>query len=129
MRSRQSPRPRVAAVRPEDPISFLAGLNVSIHHVTTIVQESINLYALWSRFKEEASPDSAHQLTVARRKDKLKGRGRLPNAEIDEEITTSTMIQLVLQMREQREADLSHPPSTGKLVAINKMLERAQAAG
>jgi cyclin C len=115
--------------RTEDPISFLAGLNVSISHVTTVIQEFINLYTLWSRFKEEATPDSAHQFSGARKKDKGKGRGRMPNAEIDEEITTSTMRQLVIQMREQKEVDISHPPSTGKAVAINKMLERAQAAG
>lgn len=115
--------------RSEDPITFLAGLNVSIPHVTTIIQEFVSLYALWSRFKEEAGPDSAHHLSGARKKDKGKGKGRLSNTEGEQEITTSTLTHLAIQMREQKETDMAHPPSTGKAVAINKMLERAQAAG
>jgi len=115
--------------RSDDPISFLAGLNVSISHIATIIQEFISLYGLWSRFKEEATPDSAQHFSGTRKKDKSKAKERISNTEVDEDITTSNLTQLVIQMREQRETDIAHPPSTGKNVAINKMLERAQAAG
>jgi len=116
--------------RIDDPISFLAGLNVPIPRVATIIQEFISLYALWARFKEEASPDSAHHLSGARKKDKGKDKtkGRPTYVDTDGEITTSTMTQLVIHMREQKETDMAHPPSIGRAVAINKVIERAQAA-
>jgi cyclin C len=109
----------------------LAGLNVPIPRVATIIQELISLYTLWSRFKEESIPDSAHHLSGARKKDKgkEKGKGRPLNVDTSGEITTSTMTQLTIHMREQKEADMAHPPSTGRAVAINKVIERAQIAG
>ncbi|EPQ59791.1 cyclin-like protein [Gloeophyllum trabeum ATCC 11539] len=38
----------------QDPISFLASLNVSMTQVATIMQEIIALYTLWDRYKEES---------------------------------------------------------------------------
>ncbi|KAG7096438.1 hypothetical protein E1B28_003875 [Marasmius oreades] len=44
--------------KPQDPITFLAGLNVSIQHIATIAQEIISLYSLWDRYREDSSPDA-----------------------------------------------------------------------
>jgi cyclin C len=43
-------------------------------------------------------------------------------------VTPAMLSALLQRMRESRLADISHPP-TGRPVAINKMLERTQAAG
>lgn len=43
-------------------------------------------------------------------------------------VTSIFLAHLVIKMREAHLADLAHPP-TGRPVAVNKMLERAQAAG
>ena len=43
-------------------------------------------------------------------------------------VTSIFLVHLVVKMREAHLADIAHPP-TGRPVAVNKMLERAQAAG
>ncbi|KAH9927865.1 cyclin-like protein [Amylocystis lapponica] len=43
-------------------------------------------------------------------------------------VTPAFLTQLLLRMREARMVDLAHP-ATGRPVAVNKMLERTQAAG
>ena len=56
----KKPRP------PQDPIAFLAELNVSLPLVATISQEIISLYALWDQYKEDVAPDAtklARELT------------------------------------------------------------------
>ena len=44
-----------------------------------------------------------------------------------EQVTSGFLVRLLLQMREQRAVDMAHPPNGRQ--AVNKMLERAQAAG
>ncbi|KAK7459632.1 RNA polymerase II holoenzyme cyclin-like subunit [Stygiomarasmius scandens] len=39
----------------QDPISFLANLNVSLSLISTISQEIISLYSLWDRYHEESA--------------------------------------------------------------------------
>jgi cyclin-C len=113
----------------EDPINFLAGMNVSIPLVVSIVQDLIGLYALWSKVKDDQSAESAHASSSgSRKKDKARDlRDAAANAGAEEEITTLSLTNLVLRMRERRDQDMSHPAS-GRPVAINKVLERAQAS-
>ncbi|TFK63986.1 cyclin-like protein [Pluteus cervinus] len=41
----------------QDPISFLADLNISLPLIATISQEIISLYTLWDRYKEDTTPE------------------------------------------------------------------------
>lgn len=43
----------------QDPITFLAELNVSLPLVASISQEIISLYTLWDQYKEDVTPDAA----------------------------------------------------------------------
>lgn len=45
--------------QPQDPIAFLAELNVSLPLVASISQEIISLYALWDQYKEDITPDAS----------------------------------------------------------------------
>ena len=141
----------------QDVVGFMAGLNVSMNLVATIAQEIISLYALWDRYSEDpnANADSAkssfmHKTSVAsgsgatRRAGTRSGRasgvirddltvgGDVLTVQEDsarsEIVTPTFLVQLLVRMREQRMADLAHPAS-GRPVAVNKMLERTQAAG
>ena len=136
----------------------MAGLNVSMSLVATITQEIISLYALWDRYSEDpnVNVDSArssfiHKSTAmtsggigTRRASTRSGRpcavindGAIASGDVlatqedgtrNKIITPTFLVQLLLRMREQRMADLAHPAS-GRPVAVNKMLERTQAAG
>ncbi|KAL0058138.1 RNA polymerase II holoenzyme cyclin-like subunit [Marasmius tenuissimus] len=138
----------------QDPISFLAGLNVSMQHIATIAQEIISLYSLWDRYREDSSPDASsssssknqhvhrHSPFHSPSKRSATSAGLLSStgtpekddvfgdsgSESDMTCTPAFLTKLLLRMREQRIADLAHPAS-GKPVAVNKMLERTQAAG
>ncbi|EJF63145.1 cyclin-like protein [Dichomitus squalens LYAD-421 SS1] len=139
--------------QPQDVIGFMAGLNVSMTLVATIAQEIISLYALWDRYSEDVHADSARSSFLhksgsasggTRRGGVKAGRsasvvssgtitsGNTPSTQDDsaqnEIVTPMSLVQLLLRMREQRMTDLAHPPS-GRPVAVNKMLERTQAAG
>ncbi|KAI8984896.1 cyclin-like protein [Trametes punicea] len=142
--------------QPPDLVGWMAGLNVSMSLVATIAQEMISLYALWDRYSEDAGT-SAEQARAAgtaslRNAHVLRGsratkqpgtrsggvlHGGVGNSmeiskgdegERSEVITPMFLVQLLLRMREARMADLAHPAS-GRPVAVNKMLERTQAAG
>ncbi|KAK7031217.1 RNA polymerase II holoenzyme cyclin-like subunit [Paramarasmius palmivorus] len=133
---RSSRQHTVEPKKQQDPIAFLAGLNVSMQHVATIAQEIISLYCLWDRYKEDSSPDAGSSAS----KQRVRGSGgsRAPSedgsvssgtsGETETVATQAFLTKLLLRMREQRIADMSHPPN-GKPVAVNKMLERTQAAG
>lgn len=49
----------VSPKKPQDPIAFLSGLNVSLPLIATIAQEIISLYTLWDQYKEDVSPDAS----------------------------------------------------------------------
>ena len=85
----------------------------------------IDLYSLWGKLKDDQTAESAQSLSGNKKKEKAKERANLDK---EEEMTTLTLTHLVIRMREQREADVS-PPATAKPMAVNKMLERTQAAG
>ncbi|KAI0352803.1 cyclin-like protein [Trametes cingulata] len=139
--------------QPPDPIGWMAGLNVSMSLVATIAQEIISLYALWDRYDEDAgkSSESAKATPSQRAVNPLRGMrartaarsgsvlsgatgssGDTPEAKDDaiptDVVTPMFLVQLLLRMREARMADLAHP-ANGRPVAVNRMLERTQAAG
>ncbi|PPQ82834.1 hypothetical protein CVT25_009209 [Psilocybe cyanescens] len=127
--------------KPQDPITFLSELNVSLSLVATIAQEIISLYTLWDQYKEDASPDAtkaARELTNSPSPIKRSGSahastsgGATPGAEesLDSEgnyITTAYLSSVVQKLRESRLIDIS---PMGRPVAVNKRLERTQAVG
>jgi len=136
----------------QDIIGFFARLNVSMPLIATIAQEIISLYALWDRYKEDGNTESAKNSLSAQAtspytpgtgsKKTLSGTSRSGSLnsgsnggtpadardDAEENVVTPTfLVQLLVKMRENRLADIPHPGS-GKPVAINKMLERTQAA-
>lgn len=42
-----------------DAVGFLAGLNISMPLVATVVQEIVSMYALWARYREDGVPDGS----------------------------------------------------------------------
>ncbi|OSD01686.1 cyclin-like protein [Trametes coccinea BRFM310] len=128
--------------QPPDLIGWMAGLNVSMSLVATIAQEIISLYALWDRYSEDAGAGEkgslrhAHALRGSRAAKEAGSRSgsaemseaRDEGAQGEVRITPMFLVQLLLHMRQKRMEDLSHP-ANGRPVAVNKMLERTQAAG
>ncbi|KAF9268444.1 cyclin-like protein [Marasmius fiardii PR-910] len=154
--SRRTSRQSQVNKKPQDPIAFLAGLNVSMQHIATIAQEIISLYSLWDRYREDSSPDAGssskhlhqHRLSPFNSPSKRStaslgtpekddifgdgsstgGSGGYGSPDTENVVTPGFLTKLLIRMREQRVADLAHPAS-GKPVVVNKMLERTQAAG
>jgi cyclin-C len=115
---------------PQDVIGFMAGLNVSMPLVATIAQEIIALYTLWDRYKEDAAPESGRSAFGSRASGGFAALGkRAAEKEADGVVTPAILTQLLLRMREARSADLAAQSASGRAVAVNKMLERTQAAG
>ena len=131
----------------------MAGLNVSMSLVATVAQEIVSLYALWERYSEDANANATARAAFLQRssaaglgggagvKRSAGGSGRsgrsggAPVAAVvkedgaqNETVTPMFLVQLLLEMRERRMEDMAHPAS-GRPVAVNKMLERTQAAG
>jgi cyclin-C len=99
----------------QDFVGFMAGLRVSLPTVAMIAQEILSLYTLWERYSD-AAPESGL------------GQSAVGNIAGDDVVTPASLTQLLLRMREARLADLAHPAS-GQPMAVNKRLERTQAAG
>lgn len=154
--------PTESPKKPQDPIAFLADLNVSLPLIATVSQEIISLYSLWDRYKEDAMPEaSRHNRDQAQspfsgstsstsptkrsapesRSGSLNAGNSNAGTPMDTKedsgesgwsegsyVTPAFLSAILVKMREARLADMSHPAS-GRPVAINKMLERTQAAG
>ena len=128
---------------PQDLIGFLAGLNVSMSVVGTIVQEILSFYTLWDLFTDEKNqdtsksgqPSTSNILPRGTAGVKRDSSGNpieeyLPPAPIDlanespqESVTAASMIQTFVKMREARMADLAN----SKPHPVNKMLEKTQS--
>jgi len=133
-------------------IGFFAELNVSMPLIATIAQEIISLYTLWDRYKEDGNTESAKNSFSGQAaspytpgtgsKRTLSGTSRSGSmnsgsnsgspSEVREDaeentVTPTFLMQMLVRMRENRLADVAHPAS-GRPVAVNKMLERTQAA-
>ncbi|GBE79033.1 cyclin-like protein [Sparassis latifolia] len=120
--------------QPQDIVGFMAGLHVSMPLIATIAQEMVSLYTLWDRYKEDPNAESARGAfaTTGRKRD-VSGALRGGTADgkqdtVQSFVTPMFLIRSLIRMREARLADMAHPAS-GRPVAVNKMLERAQAAG
>jgi cyclin-C len=137
----------------QDIIGFFAELNISMPLIATIAQEIISLYALWDRYKEDGNAESAKNSFSAQpgspytpgtaSKRTLSGTSRSGSLNSgsnvgtpiegredveDNVVTPAFLVDLLVRMRDNRLADVAHPAS-GRPVAVNKMLERTQAAG
>lgn len=151
----------VTPKKPQDPIAFLADLNVSLPMVATIAQEIIAMYTLWDRYNEDVSPDAklARELTnspmasggalsasgspAKRTVSRSESLGGAPTPVDDggsmgtpagtegSHITPAFLSAVLLRMRELRvmETAPSMGSSSSRPVAVNKRLERTQAAG
>jgi len=126
---------------PQDLIGFLAGLNVSMSTVGTVVQEILSFYTLWDLFADEKNQDisksgqpsasNLHRGTAGVKRDSSGNpiQESLPPVPIDlanepphEPVTAVSVLQTFIKMREARIADLASP----KPPLVNKMLEKAQ---
>ena len=138
----------------QDAIGFMAGLNVNMEVISSIAQEIISRYILWWRYGEDAVAASARssfasdQQSSATSSLKRTASGQLRSAsdaksqdgtpidstqQASEEtrrpavITPTFLTKLLVRMREGRMADMAHP-ATGRPMALDKRLERAQNA-
>ncbi|KAI6020174.1 hypothetical protein PISMIDRAFT_675129 [Pisolithus microcarpus 441] len=155
--SRQASASSFGSKKPQDFIGFFAGLNVSMPLIATIAQQMISLYSIWERYKEDVdtsdtarsafctqtnSPYSATTQgtghTLAEGRSASHSRVGTPVVETPDDIrkvdglsvvTPATLVQTLTRMRENRLSDLARHSTGGRPVVINKMLERAQAAG
>ncbi|KAF9442492.1 cyclin-like protein [Macrolepiota fuliginosa MF-IS2] len=117
----------------QDPITFLSELTVSLPLIATISQEIISLYTLWDRYKEDAHPEAKLPTSTSNPISlSLPTNSNDVTNDDDETYVTPKQLSLVLQrMREARVMDVS-AQSVGVGIqrsAVNKMLERTQAAG
>ncbi|KAJ3482270.1 hypothetical protein NLI96_g7096 [Meripilus lineatus] len=126
-----------------DIVEFMAGLNVNMSLVATIVQEMISLYTLWERYKDDGSdPTSApfggtnhfsslpgHRRGATARSGSVMSGGTLSTAgtpNTSEDMHHHTMHQthghivnpgylsrLLLKMREAKMVDIGHGPGSG----------------
>ena len=126
----------------QDVIGFLAGLNVSMSAVGTVVQEILSFYTLWDLFSDEknqgtsksSAPSTSNPLSRGASGVKRDASGNpiqesAPAAPIDlanepphEPVTAASMFQAFIKMREARMADLANP----RPPPVNKMLEKTQ---
>lgn len=127
---------------PQDLIGFLAGLNVSMSAVATVVQEILSFYTLWDLFTDEKNQDTSKsgqpstssllpRATAGVKRDSSGNpiQESLPPAPIDsanepphEPVTAASILQTFIKMREVRMADLANQ----KPLPVNKMLEKTQ---
>ncbi|KIK42115.1 hypothetical protein CY34DRAFT_84145 [Suillus luteus UH-Slu-Lm8-n1] len=121
----------------QDFVAFFAELNVSMPLVATIAQEIISLYTLWERYLEDSDlVDSARNAFYghAQTQPGASHSGvstpveSLDDAQRPHGATPTFLLQVLTRMRENRLSDMAHA-SSGRPVAVNKMLERTQAAG
>lgn len=121
----------------QDFVAFFAELNVSMPLVATIAQEIISLYTLWERYLEDSDlVDSARSAFYvhAQAQPGASHSGvstpveSLDDAQRPNSATPTFLLQVLMRMRENRLSDMAHA-SSGRPVAVNKMLERTQAAG
>ena len=128
---------------PQDLIGFLAGLNVSMSVVGTIVQEILSFYTLWDLFADEKNQDTSKsgqpstsnllpRGTAGVKRDSSGNpiEEHFPPAPINlanepphEPVTAASILQTFIKMREARMADLADP----KPPPVNKVLEKTQS--
>ena len=136
-----------------DPITFLASLNVPLASVATIAQEMISFYNLSSRYVDESGPSNIGTSSSGRNKATEAGLdsflmdvdGKTPTGTASvEKVRPKQLVEMLKRVKGGKEKDLEMSlmsagtimsPSTAasahtiKGRAVNKRLERAQAAG
>jgi cyclin-C len=115
--SSSSAHRKAAPAQQQDFVGFMAGLRVSLPTIAMIAQEILSLYTLWERYSD-AAPESGLGASAA------------GDSAGEDVVTPAFLTQLLLRMREARLAGLAHPgPVSSQPMAVNKRLERTQAAG
>lgn len=135
-----------------DPITFLASLNVSLASIATIVQEMISFYTLSLRYVDESSPSSSTGNSSGRNKVTeadvnnflMDVDGKTPGGVSAEKVRPKQLVEMLKRRKGEKERDLEGPMMSAGTVmspvtaasahtikgrAVNKRLERAQAAG
>jgi cyclin C len=82
-------------------VQFLAGLNVSLPEVATVAQEMVALYALWDQLGEGSAGEAAAAVAEAGMKE--------PSHEAKRRVTERELVQVLLNMRLERDLDRMHP--------------------
>jgi cyclin-C len=108
-------KPAATPQQQQDFVGFMAGLRVSLPTVAMIAQEILSLYTLWERYSDTA-PESGL------------GQSAMVDSAGDDVVNPAFLTHVLLRMREKRLEDLAHPASAQPM-AVNKRLERTQAAG
>lgn len=103
--------------------------------IATIAQEMISLYAMWERYDDDGGDGvrsgfyvPACVPTQALRSGTGSCEGTPEEEEEDGMVTPAVLMRVLARMRESRLADLARS-TNGRAVAVNKILERAQAVG
>lgn len=85
-------------------IKFLAGLNVSLPEVATVAQEMVSLYALWDQLGEGSAGEAAAAVADSGMKEQ----------EAKRRVTEREVVQLLLNMRMERDLDRMGRPAGDK---------------
>jgi cyclin C len=98
--------------------------------VATIAQEIISMYTFWDRYQEDPDHADSARSAFHGRASGASTSGVTTPVESDaprpSSVTPAFLLQILTRMRENRLLDITH---SGRPVAVNKMLERTQAAG
>ncbi|CAK5275924.1 unnamed protein product [Mycena citricolor] len=101
-----------------DPVTFLAGLNVSLPLVASIAQEILGMYSLWERYLEGGAASSVATTPASPGEDDP----------VTTMVTPMTITLVLAKMREARFVDLRET-QLSDVVPRNRVVERTQAAG
>jgi cyclin C len=139
-----------------DPVTFLASLNVSLATIATIAQEMISFYTLSSRYVDESGPPASGASSSSVRNKGNEGGSDAFLMDLDgktpsgigaggsvEKMRPKQMVELVKKMRGEKEREFEGSVNSAQMMspatassahtikgrAVNKRLERAQAAG
>lgn len=104
----------------------MAGLNVNMEVIASIVQEIISLYILWDRYKEDGQEGSTTSSVTSTGR-KHAASKILPHDETPAIVTPIELTLMLERMRQNKTADMAHP-ANGRPVAFDKRLERTQNA-
>ncbi|KAJ3827731.1 cyclin-like protein [Lentinula raphanica] len=124
----------------QDPIDFLANLNVSLSVISTIAQEIISMYSLWNRYSEEPTLEEARNPHIAggigkrnvagNPKNAARGHRMYQNAPSQTRLnpSASTSKSTIPELEHQRRQNVMQLQHAGAL-EINKRLSIAQKMG
>ncbi|EIN04317.1 cyclin-like protein [Punctularia strigosozonata HHB-11173 SS5] len=117
--SRQTSKHPPSVASAQDPIEFLAGLNVSMPLVATCAQEIISLYALLDRYSEDAPASSSFSPTAHTAMRDLSGGA---DGGVQGIVTPAMLMAILTRMRELKIQDMHSGDK--KASAVADLLEK-----